>query len=239
MVSQITAGSPVDSKGRPFRRRRQRPAVIAVVVLFLLALITWAVALVDGGSDPVPTACNQPSPPSASPTAAEAAGPGPTTATGTGTPKLTVADTDEMRDVTPAALSTFQVRVLNASSERGAAQSVSDDLASQGFNPVPDTPFADDTVYANHDLACVAQIRFGPAGKAGAAALWLAIPCAELVDDGRQGTAVDVALGEYYEGREQTQDQQAALGALRSADPKNPQTGADPSLVNAIHSASC
>ncbi|NDZ92576.1 envelope integrity protein Cei [Streptomyces sp. SID6673] len=239
MVSQLTSGSSVDAKGRPFRRRRMRPAIIVAVVLAVAGLITWAVALADSGPVAVPTNCNQPTPASAEPSAAAATPdpglPAPSAAPTTVAP----ADRDEMLAVTPAALSTFQVRVLNASSQRGAARSVSDDLTAQGFNPVPDNPYGDDTVYTNQDLSCYAQIRFGPAGKASAAAVWLAIPCAQLVDDGRQGTGVDVALGKYYEGREQSQDAQAALEALRSADPKDPRTGADPTLVKAVHSASC
>ncbi|AZG44189.1 envelope integrity protein Cei [Gordonia insulae] len=235
MVAQITAGSSVDHKGRPFRRRRLLPAVIMGVILLVAGLITWAIALSDTGAAAIPTACNQPSPASADASAAAPATP----TSAAPLPKLTAADRDEMLAVAPAALSTFGVRVLNASSQRGAARSVSDDLTAQGFNPVPDTPYADDTLYANQDLACYAQIRYGPAGKASAAAVWLALPCAQLVDDGRQGTSVDVALGEYYEGREQSQDAQAALEALRSADPKNPQTGADPVLVKAVHSTTC
>ncbi|MGC4963750.1 envelope integrity protein Cei [Gordonia sp. DT218] len=238
MVSQLTSGSSVDAKGRPFRRRRMRPAIIVAVVLLVAGLITWAVALADSGPVAVPTNCNQPMPAPAQPSAAAAPDPGlpaPSQAPATVAP----ANRDEMLAATPAALSTFQVRVLNASSQRGAARSVSDDLTAQGFNPVPDNPYGDDTVYTNQDLSCYAQIRFGPAGKASAAAVWLALPCAQLVDDGRQGTGVDVALGKYYEGREQSQDAQAALEALRSADPKDPRTGADPTLVKAVHSASC
>ncbi|MDY6812018.1 envelope integrity protein Cei [Gordonia sp. HNM0687] len=233
MVAQITGGTSVDVNGRPFRRRRARPAIIAAVVLLAAAMATWAVALSESGPTPIPVACNQPTPASADPSAPAPATPAPEP------PELAAADRDEMLDVAPAALSTFQVRVLNASSQRGAARSVSDDLTAQGFIPVADTPYADDTVYPNRDLACYAQIRFGPTGEASAAAVWLALPCAQLVVDGRTDNSVDVALGEYYEAREQSQDAQAALEALRSADPNNPQTGADPSLVQAVHSQSC
>ncbi len=238
MVSQITAGSAVDDKGRPFRRRRPRPAIIAAVVLLLAGMAVWVVALKDTGPAGRPIDCNQPTAATAS--ESESAEPaGAPTAAAAAPPTLTSVSRDEMLKVTPAALSTFQVRVLNASSQRGAARSVSDDLTAQGFAPVPDTPYADDPVYPNSDLACVAQIRFGPAGQAGAASVWVAIPCAQLIDDGRRGTSVDVALGEYYEAREQSQDQQATLAALRSADPRNPQTGADPTLVAAVHAAPC
>ncbi|GAC68897.1 envelope integrity protein Cei [Gordonia soli] len=238
MVSQITAGYPTDERGRPYRRRRYRPAIVAVVVLAVLGLVIWVVALTTGDEESVPTACNEPSP--ASSTVSAQTGPqAPAAPSPAAAPKLTPVNDDDVLSTAPAALATFQVRVLNASNTRGAARSVADDLTAQGFNPVPDNPYGDDTVYANRDLNCVGQIRFGPAGKASAAAVWLALPCAQLVDDGRAGNSVDVALGEYYEGKEQSQDAQAALEALRSADPKNPQTGVDPALVKAVHSAKC
>ncbi|WP_238419222.1 envelope integrity protein Cei [Gordonia sp. 'Campus'] len=230
MVSKITTGYPTDEHGRPYRRRRYTPAIVTVVALLILGVVVWAVALGGDDTESVPTACNQPTPP----TSVEAGATPPPAP-----PTLTVVGRDEMLEVVPAPLATFGVRVLNASDERGAARSVSDDLTAQGFTPVPDTPYADDPLYPNQDLDCVAQIRFGPAGRAAAAATWLAFPCAQLVDDGRRGTAVDVALGAYHSGGEMSQDAQAALEALRSADPKNPETGVDPALVKAVHSASC
>lgn len=240
MVSQITTGSPVDQKGRPFRRRRARPAIIVAVVLLVAGLVTWIVALAGSGTAAVPTACNQPTPASVDPSASAAAVPAAPPASPAAAPaKLTAVGRTQMIEVPPAALSTFQVRVLNASSQRGAAQSVSNDLTATGFNPTPNNPYADDAVYPNHDLNCVAQIRFGPAGKAAAAAVWVAIPCAQLVDDGRTGTGVDVALGEYYESREQSQDAQAVLEALRSPDAATRGNGADQTLVKAVHSQSC
>lgn len=237
MVSQITTGHSTDKKGRPFPRRRTRPALILIALLIVMGLITWIVALVGGDAQARPVNCNQPTPASADPSAS--AVPDTPTTSAAAPPTLTAMSRDEMLAVAPAALSTFQVRVLNASNQRGAARSVSDDLTGMGFNPVADTPYTDDTVYPNRDLDCVAQIRFGPAGKAAAASVWLAIPCAQLVDDARTGTSVDVALGQYWESPVQTQDAQAALEALRTADPRNPSTGAEPELVKAVHSQTC
>lgn len=232
MVSQITLGYPTDDRGRPFQRRRWVPFVIAVVVLLVLGLIVWVSALSKGSSDPVATTCNQPTAPSASASAA------PTSAA----PRTTVA-ANQLVDVAPAALATFQVRVLNASARRGEARSVLDDLTGQGFTPATDTPYADDSVYPDQNLNCVGQIRFGPAGRAAAAAVWVAVPCAELVDDGRPGTVVDLALGRQFASKEQTQDQQAVLESLRSTDTSGrtggATTGADPSLVRAVHSGAC
>ncbi|GAC82920.1 envelope integrity protein Cei [Gordonia paraffinivorans] len=232
MVSKITTGYPTDEQGRPYKRRRYAPAAITVAVLLVLGVIVWSVVLTSDGDASVPTACNQPSPPSVTETA-DAGTPQPAP------PTLTRVPRDEMLDVAPAPLPSFQVRVLNASGERGAARSVSEDLAAHGFTPAPDTPYADDTIYQNQDLNCVGQIRFGPSGRAAAAAAWLAFPCAELVEDDRRGTVVDVALGVHHSSGELSQDAQAALEALRSADPTNPDTGADPALVKAVHSAPC
>ncbi|WP_299574424.1 envelope integrity protein Cei [uncultured Williamsia sp.] len=233
MVSQITLGYPTDDRGRPFRRRRWVPFVIAVVVLLVLALIVWVSALSKGSSDPVATTCNQPTAPSAS---------APASAATSAAPRTTVA-ANQLVEVAPAPLATFQVRVLNASARRGEARSVLDDLTGQGFTPATDTPYADDSVYPDQNLDCVGQIRFGPAGRAAAAAVWVAVPCAELVDDGRPGTVVDLALGRQFASKEQTQDQQAVLESLRSTDTSGrtggAATGADPSLVRAVHSGAC
>ncbi|MFT4043907.1 MAG: envelope integrity protein Cei [Gordonia sp. (in: high G+C Gram-positive bacteria)] len=249
MVSRITVGYPTDAQGRPYRRRRYRPALIVATVLVAASVAAWATALTNTGAESVPTDCNQPTAAGASLTQSapaiptqKASTPKPAGANATGATSagaFTAVDRTEMLAVAPAPLSTFQVRVLNASNTHGQARSVSDDLTAQGFNPVPNTAYADDARYPNHDLNCVAQIRFGPAGKGAAAAVWLAIPCAQLIDDGRKGTSVDVALGQYYTSREQSQDTQAALEALRLADPRNPKTTVDPSLVSAVHTQRC
>ncbi|MFT4199645.1 envelope integrity protein Cei [Gordonia sp. (in: high G+C Gram-positive bacteria)] len=237
MVASITNGYSKDHQGRPFRRRVPTPAIIAVAILAAAGVLVWSIALTRGASSRVPVDCNQPSAAAANPSGAPAPG-GAKTGSAT-VPKLTAMNRDEMLEVSPAALPTFGVRVLNASNQRGKAQSVSDDLVAQGFSPPQDNAYGDDTVYPNKDLNCVGQIRFGEAGKASAAALWLAIPCAQLVMDGRSGTDVDLAIGQYFTGTEQSADAQAALEALRSADPRNPKTGVDPQLIKAVHSGTC
>ncbi len=75
------------------------------------------------------------------------------------------------------------------------------------------------------------------------AAVWVAVPCAELVDDGRPGTVVDLALGRQFSSREQTQGPTGRPRVLRSTDTSGrtggATTGADPSLVRAVHSGAC
>ncbi|GED98134.1 hypothetical protein nbrc107697_21730 [Gordonia crocea] len=228
VVASITNGYSKDHNGRPFRRRVPTPAIIATAILAALGAVVWTVALTGGADSRVPVDCNQPSAASAVPAAPNAAP----------APKLTAMNRDDLVDVAPAALATFGVRVLNASNHRGKAQAIADELINQGFTPVQDNAIGDDPVYPNRDLNCVGQIRFGEAGKASAAALSLAVPCAQLVTDGRAGTDVDLVLGEYFTGTEQSADAQAALEALRSADPRN-KTGVDPALIRAVHSGRC
>lgn len=59
MVSRITVGYPTDDKGRPYRRRRARPAIIVAVILLVAGVIAWAVALSTSTADATPTSCNQ------------------------------------------------------------------------------------------------------------------------------------------------------------------------------------
>lgn len=228
MVSKIATGYTTDVKGRPFRRRRMLPALIVVAVLAVAAIGAWTVVLRSSGEQARPTDCNMPTAadsPSAAPNA-----PAPVSLT-------PVSDTD-MLSVAPAGLSTFRVSVLNSAAERGAARSVSDDLIAEGFTP-GEPAYGDDTVYTNRDLHCVAQIRFGQAGQAAAAAVWLAAPCAQLVNDGRTASDVDLVLGEFHTTTRPNQDTQAALEALRSVDPKNPKTAIDRSLIEAVHNQPC
>ena len=215
MVSRITTGYTTDSKGRPFLRRNATPALIVVTVLAVLAAAAWIFTFSLGEEDSHPTDCNLADGASLAPASAES-----------------------MLPVTPAPLAGFRVRVLNAAADRGSAQSVSEDLAQYGFRG-GDPAYADDEQYPDRDLHCVAQIRFGDDGLGSAAALWIAEPCAQLVNDGREGADVDLALGEFYRPTVPTQDAQAALEALRVAVPNQKQAAVDASLVAAVHDTGC
>lgn len=217
MVSQFATGYATDAQGRRFRRRNYTPAIIIGTVLAVAALAAWTFALIDRGTESYPTDC-------AMPTKSDVT--------------MTPAGGEAMLDVPPGAQSTFRVTVLNSAAARGSARSVSDDLVRQGFT-AGEPAFGDDTVYTEGDLNCVAQIRYGPGGQTAAAAVWLAVPCAQLVDDGRPGTDVDLVLGEYWHDPAPTQEQQAALESLRTVDPRNPKSGVDASLIHAVHNQPC
>lgn len=237
VVSSITAASyPTDDHGRPFRRRRWIPWAALICALLLLMLILWTTALSTGGSDPVAAQCPPPPAPSSTPatpadSGAPAAPPAPTLGT--------TISRSQMDSVAPAALGSFQIRVLNATSQRGAASKVLSDLTSQGFVPVPDPAVGDDPIYYDRSLDCYGQIRFGAAGAGAAAALWIAAPCDELIQDARPGTQVDLVLGNQFKSNDRSQDADALLATLKSASPQDKTTGADPALLTAVHNTKC
>ena len=123
--------------------------------------------------------------------------------------------------------------------KRFGSNTVLDDLTSLGFQGTPEGAYGDDPLYPDRNLDCFGQIRFGDAGKAAAAALWIAAPCTQLINDGRPDTVVDLAIGESFSDSSQSQDALAVLDTLRSANPQDPNTGSDPTLVSAVHEASC
>lgn len=239
MVSSITAAAyPTDEHGRPFRRRRWIPWASAVAALLLLTLIVWTTALSTGGSSGAAASCPAPPAPSSTPPTPANPADGAAATTQPASFGSTISRA-QMKTVAPAALASFQVRVLNATSQRGAASKVLSDLTDEGFVPVPEPSAADDPVYYNHSLSCYGQIRFGAAGVAAAAALWIAAPCNELIQDSRPGTQVDLVLGDQYKSNERSQDASALLATLKSASPRDQNTGADPALLAAVHKTKC
>ena len=67
----------------------------------------------------------------------------------------------------------------------------------------------------NTRLQCQGQIRFGPAGRAAAAALWLVAPCTELYQDQRGDDTVDLAIGTDFGDLSHNDDTDAVLASLR------------------------
>ena len=94
---------------------------------------------------------------------------------------------------------------------------------------------ANDTVYANARLECQGQIRFGPSGRAAAAAVWLVAPCTELFQDQRSDATVDLAIGTEFTELTHSDDIDAVLASLRP----DATLAADPALLKKIHTAAC
>lgn len=216
VVSQITSGTAFDKHGRPFRRRNIVPAIVAVIALAVVTMVVWVIAFNQTTDVPQLVACNLP----------PAAGGATQTALGDEVPAATMAE------VTPAKLADTKIRVLNASGQGGQAAEVAGALRDLGYAP----PTAgNDTVYGNTRLECQGQIRFGPSGRAAAAALWLVAPCTELFQDQRGDDTVDLAIGTEFTEISHNDEIDAVLASLRP-DATQP---ADSALLTKIHSADC
>ena len=218
MVAQITEGTAFDKHGRPFRRRNYLPGILLLVALSVATLTVWVVALNRPVDVEQTAACNPPPPP------ADANTPP--------TPLGEQVTRSEMVDVTPAKLADTTIRVLNASGQGGQAAEVAGALRDLGF---AEPSAANDAVYASARLTCQGQLRFGPSGRAAAAAAWLVAPCTELFQDERSDETVDLAIGTEFSELSRGDDIEAVLASLR---PDATQT-ADSALVEQIHSTAC
>lgn len=216
MVTQITAGTAFDRRGQPFRRRNPRPALYALAVLAVATGVVWAVALTRPSEVHQATACNTP------PASTEA-----------DQPKLGErAAPSAMMQVVPAKLIDTNIRVLNASGQNGQAEQVAGELHDLGFAA---PTYANDPIYAHTRMDCQGQIRFGDAGQAGAAAVWLVAPCTELFHDDRTDNSVDLVLGADFTGLTQSDDISTVLASLRP----DAVEASDLALLSKIHTGTC
>jgi LytR cell envelope-related transcriptional attenuator len=216
VVAQITEGTAFDKHGRPFRRRNPRPAIFVVAFLVVVTAVVWTAALTRPAQVREAAVCNPPP---------QAAGSAPAQLG-------EQVSRSAMADVTPAKLSDTKVRVLNASGRGGQAGDIAGAMKDLGF---AQPTAANDPLYTGTKLNCRGQIRFGTAGQATAAAVWLVAPCTELFNDNRADDSVDLALGTEFNALAHSDDIDAALAALRpgATEPS------DPALLQKIHSGSC
>ncbi len=216
MVAQLTEGTAFDRHGRPFRRRNPRPAIVVLILLLAFTGAVWTMALTRPAEVHEVAACNPPpQPPGADPV-------------NLGEP----VSRSTMVHVGPAKLIDTKVRVLNASGRGGQAADVADALRDLGF---AQPTAANDPVYANTQMTCQGQIRFGEAGQAAAAAVWLVAPCTELFKDDRSDDSVDLALGTDFSALSHSDDIDAVLAGLRPESPDQ----SDPALLAKIHNSTC
>jgi len=216
VVTQITEGTAFDKHGRPFRRRNPRPAIVAAVVLAVATAVIWTIALTRPAKVHEAVVCNPP-PQSAGSAPAQLG---------------EQVSRSAMMDVTPAKLADTKVRVLNASGRGGQAGDVAGAMKDLGF---AQPTAANDPLYAGTRLTCQGQIRFGTAGQATAAAVWLVAPCTELFNDNRADDSVDLSLGTDFSALAHNDDIDAVLATLRpgATEPS------DPTLLAKIHASSC
>jgi hypothetical protein len=216
VVAQITEGTAFDKHGRPFRRRNIVPGIWMFAALAVVTLVVWIFALNRPADVREAAVCNTP------------AG-----ATDPARPNLgEQVSRGTMTEVTPAKLADTKIRVLNATGQGGQAAEVAGALRDLGFGQ----PTAEnDPLYLNNRLACQGQIRFGPSGRAAAAAVWLVAPCVELFQDQRPDDTVDLAIGTDFTELTHSDDIDAVLASLR---PEATQP-ADSTLLSRIHTGAC
>lgn len=210
------------------RRRTYLPVLVIVGVLLVGAIVAWfpvlrpsaenSAACNQPGPAPVTTAATTRSQASATDASSTSESPSPTATTTTSQAPTTLGaylDHSVLESVRPASPSTVALKVLNASPVRGQAKAVTDELRVVGFDSIRDG--SNDPLYPAGDLRCVAQIRFGPAGAAGARTVLLISPCAQLVQDSRVDDTVDLALGGRYLYSAVPDDVKNELTAIRDA----------------------
>ena len=219
-----------DSAPDRYRRRRYWPALTVIAVLLVGAVIVWFPSLRPNPENS--SACNAPGPapattaPTTRSVSAEATSPaaGESAASSAAAPETTAqivtslgayADHESLANVRPANPSTVLLTVFNASTVRGQAKAVADELRAAGFESM--LASGNDPLYPASDLRCVAQIRFGPAGAAAARTVLLVAPCAQLVVDSRVDDSVDLSLGGRYIYDSVSQDVKDQLKAIKDA----------------------
>ncbi len=198
-----------------YRRRNLVPAGILVAILAVASLVAWVVVFTSSSAGSV-TTCN--------------ASPVP----GAGTVQSATA-----LDGRPAAApGDVSVSVLNAAGQRGQAQLAAVELGELG---IPEgRPPDNDRLYPAQDLSCVGQIRYGPAGAAAARTLSLVVPCAELVQDGRRESGVDLALGSDFRDIDPPQPVTDALrGLSRASSAGDPALAPDTTALDSVRSVDC
>lgn len=189
----------------PYRRRRRAPIIAVVSVLAVGAVVTWTVVLAGASGPGGPQVCPAPA---------------------AGGPPGTLLESAALDAVPPAPPAEIPVRVLNAGGQRGQANLVAAQLGDLGFGEAE--PPGNDPFFPDSDMNCVGQVRFGPAGEAGASTLSLLLPCAELVRDDRPDPSVDVSVGTGFGDVNPPRPVRDVLEALGSPSPAGEDSGDPP-----------
>lgn len=190
----MAAGGVTRDRGTArYRRRKPIPAIVLVGLLVVAAVVVWIKVIDKAGNVNAQTACPAPA---------------------NGAQVGTALPHNALDKVTPQPAGDVKVRVLNASTQRGAAQQASLALTDLGFQEAASP--SGDPLYPNGDMKCQGEIRFGANGVGSARTLSLVLPCTQLVRDNRQDGTVDLAIGSNFSQVSPTPDALAALKQLAS-----------------------
>lgn len=200
---------PSDGPQR-YRKRRPLPAFILILVLCAAAAVVWLNVISKESDTAGSIHCDPPGP---RPTTQ--AEPAPPTTLGKSL------EFDSLDRTVPAPPGQVLVRVVNASTKKGAARVVTESLRQLGFEQVAEP--ANDPLYGD-TMTCRGQIRFGPQGTSAARTLSLLDPCAELIRDERKDATVDLAIGGEFDTLRPNAQARTALEQLTQWAVEHPET---------------
>jgi hypothetical protein len=235
-AARVTGGSRVSR----YRRRRPYPALIVLVVLGITTVVVWTKVVHSVADVDAATRCNPPH--SVGPAAGNPA-PQPVPVAG-----QQVLQHDALDRTAPVPAAQAQVRVLNASTQKGQATKLADSLDDLGFRKAADPD--NDPLYPAGDLDCRGQIRFGANGAGAARTVSLVSPCFELVRDERQDATVDMVVGKKFDQLQPNDSARKALDQLAAWLAQQPdqrggqqaqgsQPAIDPTLLAAARNVEC
>jgi hypothetical protein len=233
-AARVTGGSRVSR----YRRRRPYPALIVLAILGITTIVVWT-KVVDKVADvDAATRCNAPH--SVAAVAGQPTQPAPV--------KGQTLPHDALDRTEPLPAAQAQVRVLNASTQKGQATKLADSLQELGFSKAgePDN----DPLYPAGDLDCRGEIRFGANGASAARTLSLVSPCFSLVRDERQDATVDMVVGKKFDQLQPNDSAKKALDQLAAWNAQQPdqrggqqaqgsQPAIDPRLLAAARNVEC
>lgn len=208
----MASGNVWPASGPPrYRKRRPLPAFLLILVLLAAATTVWLnVMSTEAGTNA--THCDDPAP---RPSSASAEASVPPTTPGK------ALEFDALDRSVPSPPGQVLVRVMNASTKRGAARVVTENLRQLGFEQVAEP--ANDPLYGD-TMTCRGQIRFGQQGTSAARTLSLLDPCVELIRDERKDATIDLAIGEDFDLLRPNAKAKAALEQLAQWAVEHPET---------------
>lgn len=209
----MSAGTTRRGRRPRYRRRRPLPALLALALLLVLSGFMWTRIFESADNVETATSCRPPG------VATSLPKPG----VPVQLPLGTTLPRNALDQVAPISPQEVHFRVLNGNGESRQAALITDELSNLGFAKGGDA--ANDPVYANQDLICHGQIRYGPAGTNAARTLSLIAPCAQLVRDDRQDNSVDLALGKKFDDIKTTSAAKKVLQELKNSVPQRDHHG--------------
>ena len=208
----VSGGVTRERQRARYRKRRPIPAVIVACLLVVAAIVVWTKVFGKASDVNALIACA----PSAAASKQQTDTPVPY---------------NSLDKIAPEPAADVKVQVYNATTQRGAALQVSNQLGQAGFQVAAP---ANDPLYPKQDMACRGQIRFGANGESAARTISMVVPCTQLVRDNRQDSTVDLSIGKTFTGVAPNSSAQQALAQLASWAASHPAPQGGQQALNSV-----